>query len=120
MSATTTAGDPRAAPQRRLAAARAPSSPSTSRCSNKLLAKDPAQRFGSAREVLEALEQYGAPATGADAAARARGLVVGAGQALEVEQVAIGEMRRRHVLQAAEQPLGAARVLLAPSSRAWP
>ena len=32
---------------------------------NKLLAKDPSQRFGSAREVLEALEQTPAPAADA-------------------------------------------------------
>jgi len=38
---------------------------------NKLLAKDPAQRFGSAREVLEALQQHDTAATrqGADSAA---------------------------------------------------
>jgi serine/threonine protein kinase len=35
---------------------------------NKLLAKEPGQRFGSAREVLEALPQAEAPAASADAA----------------------------------------------------
>ena len=33
---------------------------------NKLLAKDPAQRFGSAREVLEAIEQASAPPIAAE------------------------------------------------------
>ena len=87
---------------------------------NKLLAKDPSQRFGSAREVLEALEQTAGAARPTPCrrprwrASRRRR------QALEIEQVAIGEVRRRHVLQAAEQPLGPARDPAAPTPRAWP
>ena len=62
--------DPRAAPQRRralLGAELAVYQPLL----NKLLAKDPNQRFGNAREALEALEQTPAPGR-ADAGARVR------------------------------------------------
>src|SRR5262249_15177290 len=96
----------RGAPRRESAVARSAAREGHRGAARKRARADRVDRTDSARTAVGA--RYSARA-----ATSAHGLVVRA-DVLEVEQRAIREMRRRHVLKAAEQPIGTARVLLFP------